>query len=351
MKKSTVSIILALCFTIINVIGQIPTNGLVSYYPFNGNPNDLSIALNHGVLTNGPVLTQDRFGTANAAYYFDGINDYIKLNNTNSLNTTNFSYSIWVKTDSLPMIGTAYNIFELGSSSTNNGNPYGHGFSINNNYVSTTGWRVTSNNVGAAAVGFQSGVLPTSNMWNHLVITRSDTIKMYVDGLLLAKQTTNGLLPYFSNVVNGYIGTRTTLFQFFKGTLDDICLYNRAITPAEVTALYNDGICKTNITVTDTLVINGAVINNFNPITYNNSIKIYPNPTKDHLIIDNGNLATLVGYNLNITNSLGQVVFASAITQPQFNIDLSNLTGKGMYFIHIINPQGITTDTRKIVLQ
>lgn len=53
-----------------------PTNGLVAYYPFNGNANDQTINGNHGIVS-GATLTADRFGNPNNAYHFDGINDDI----------------------------------------------------------------------------------------------------------------------------------------------------------------------------------------------------------------------------------------------------------------------------------
>src|SRR5215216_210098 len=55
------------------------TQGLVAYYPFNGNANDASGRNNHGSLQNGVQLTTDRSGNANSAYLFDGINDYISI--------------------------------------------------------------------------------------------------------------------------------------------------------------------------------------------------------------------------------------------------------------------------------
>lgn len=48
---------------------NVPTNGLVAYYGFNGNANDLSGNYNHGYVR-GASLTSDRFGSPNSAYYF-----------------------------------------------------------------------------------------------------------------------------------------------------------------------------------------------------------------------------------------------------------------------------------------
>lgn len=63
---------------VILVITQIPTNGLVAYYSFNGNANDESGNGNHGIV-HGATSTSDKFSNPNSAYWFDGIDDYIQL--------------------------------------------------------------------------------------------------------------------------------------------------------------------------------------------------------------------------------------------------------------------------------
>ncbi|MGD8780851.1 MAG: hypothetical protein PVH88_18035 [Ignavibacteria bacterium] len=55
-----------------------PENGLIAYYPFNGNANDESGNGKNGIVL-GAALTTDRFGSTNKAYTFDGVNDAIKL--------------------------------------------------------------------------------------------------------------------------------------------------------------------------------------------------------------------------------------------------------------------------------
>jgi len=60
-----------------SLTAQIPSNGLVAWYPFNGNANDESGNGNNGVV-NGATLTADRFGNANGAYSFDGVNSFIQ---------------------------------------------------------------------------------------------------------------------------------------------------------------------------------------------------------------------------------------------------------------------------------
>ncbi|MCF8268263.1 MAG: carboxypeptidase regulatory-like domain-containing protein, partial [Ignavibacteriales bacterium] len=77
----------------------LPTQGLVAYYPFNGNANDESGNGNNGTVY-GAAMTKDRFGNANKAYSFDGVNDYIKAS-SNSLPTGARTISVWFFASSL----------------------------------------------------------------------------------------------------------------------------------------------------------------------------------------------------------------------------------------------------------
>ena len=77
----------------------VPTNGLVGYWPFNGNAKDESGNGTNGTV-NGPLLTTDRFGNSNAAYNFDGIDDYVEILHNPSLNLPNGTINLWFKTSS-----------------------------------------------------------------------------------------------------------------------------------------------------------------------------------------------------------------------------------------------------------
>ena len=72
--------------------------GLVAYYPFNGNANDESVNSNHGTVS-GATLTTDRNGSAGRAYHFDGVNDWVDVTN-NSMPVTGAAHktmSFWMK--------------------------------------------------------------------------------------------------------------------------------------------------------------------------------------------------------------------------------------------------------------
>jgi len=79
------------------VPSYVPTNGLVGWWPFNGNANDESGNGNHGTV-NGATLTSDIDGNANSAYSFDGISNYISTSNIPTFSNSNqITFSLWVK--------------------------------------------------------------------------------------------------------------------------------------------------------------------------------------------------------------------------------------------------------------
>ena len=81
------------------------------------------------------------------------------------------------------------------------------------------------------------------------------------------------------------------------------------------------------------------------------NIQIYPNPTKDHITIDYGVFGRMSGYTLKIVNTLGQIVFSKPINQQTSYINLSTLTGKGMYYVQIYDASNTLIENRKIMLQ
>ena len=355
MKKTFTMTVLLSAFIGLRAFAQVPTDGLVSYYPFSGNANDASANGNNGTVY-GATLTTDRFGNANSAYSFDGINNYISLPPTNLLNLNTYSYSIWAKPISTPGIHGSV-IFEIGGASNiNTGDGYGQTLTCEPEQIFFGG----SYNIGSNPI--QSTILsnPSAlNKWYHLVLIRnSTTIKLYINGVMVNSTSTaltNAENADYGGAIqkNAIIGGRCFLQSsyFFPGVIDDFRIYNRDLDQTEVTALYNEVPNTCTRTVTDTLVIN-ANITGFNPITYQNNIKVYPNPTNDKITIDCGsNFSTMNGYSIKITNSLSQSVYNELVNKQTTSIDLKSWTGKGIYFVHLIDGNSNTIDIKKIVLQ
>ncbi len=329
--------------TMAQVPNYVPTNGLLGWWPFNGNANDQSVNGNNGTV-NGATLTTDRFGNANNSYSFDGVDDYIIVPYNSSLNVSSVSISGWLNASQL---GGVRGLVARWNQSNNPCLNYVTSIDNNlNNFVGASS--IYSNTV------LYSGSSILTNQWYHFFYTHNQLTggKIYLNGILVGNNGLTGSICSSNNDL--YFGAQfnlTSLWRFFNGKLDDIGIWNRELSQQEVTALYNNGnICYQTITVTDTLLINMG-ITSFNPVTFNNTIKIFPNPTNDHITIDYGNFASLNGYQIKITNSLGQQMFQTPINQQSNYVSLASWGGNGLYFVYIIDPQGNTLDIRKIVLQ
>lgn len=165
----------------------------------------------------------------------------------------------------------------------------------------------------------------------------------------------NPLLNTWSNGLpmlnkrSGHIAASVNGKIYVIGGIDSVSTCSNGC-PINWNEEYSSGVCFTYITVTDTLIIN-TNITSYNPLTFQNTIRIYPNPTNDYITIDYGDYTNLSGHQLNIINAQGQQVFQTTITQQSDYVSLGSWTGSGLYFVHIIDGQGNTTDIRKIILQ
>jgi hypothetical protein len=322
--------------------------GLVGYWPFCGNANDESGNGNNGTV-NGATLTTDRFGNAGKAYSFDGNGDYIGAS-SNNLPSAERTISIWFNGSSF-LGGPAL----LGYG----GNGCGSSFFVAINQPPIPNVIINQSHCVVDSLTSPFSINDT-NSWHHLVITTSQNgTNHFIDGQKTAENSTfisntyvsNRDFAIGSNVGNdGYMPWVDANQTWWKGSLDDIAIWNRALSQSEITQLYNQGICQTSITVTDTLLIHTG-ITSYNPVAYGNTLKVWPNPGNQDITLDAGNLSSMQGWKYKVANTLGQtVVNETAISQQQTMIDLSNWGGNGIYYLHLINPQGHAIEIKKIVL-
>ncbi len=78
-----------------NLPSYLPSNGLVGWWPFNGNANDESGNGNHGTV-NGATLTADRNGNSNSAFGFDGIDDFVMSPGGTTFISDSLTISFWI---------------------------------------------------------------------------------------------------------------------------------------------------------------------------------------------------------------------------------------------------------------
>jgi gliding motility-associated-like protein len=223
------------------LMAQIPTNGLVAKYLFNGNANDVSGNKNDGTVY-GPELTFDRCSNPNSAYYFNGINQYISLPPEKFL-LNEYTYSVWIKVSSFPAEwDDGWMIFSPGSSNSG----LCQGLSIHTlGEICGTSYNIGDNPHGCWAV---SPPIETGK-WFHLAYTRSyDVLKIYINGVLMPYRHTDVYLPYPNNQPANYgspeytalIGCRSNFKSddYFLGVIDDLFVYNRPLSNAEILELY-----------------------------------------------------------------------------------------------------------------
>jgi hypothetical protein len=431
---------------------NVPTNGLVGWWPFNGNANDASGNGNNGTV-DGATLIKDRNSNSNSAYRFDGINDFIQCSKTGPLGQTNFTISFWLSTSM--KVNTTSNeglgmIIGYGKESNGAGIQISVNGSAHNNGCSQG---LTLDNFGSALV--KTAVF--NDTWDFYTIVNDLklgknvlTQEMYKNGILMSKNcwtsNDNGITDIKSDFpirIGKVFGNGSGKLYFLEGSLDDIGIWNRALTSSEIKDLYIG--CKLSIstepinqsssinnqawftslasdttasyqwqsnsssmgwanvpsnsvysgvttkrlkvsnlqvnnhkqlfrviaikntckdtsvvavlTVNDTCItstrdtlyikVNTSSVNN--PIY--NTLKVYPNPSSTHVIIDNGNYNTMGAYKAKIVNTAGQQVFQSFINQQQFTIDAKTLGGAGVYTLYITDALNKVVGVKKIVLQ
>jgi hypothetical protein len=324
---------------------NVPTSGLMGYWPFCGNANDDSGNGNNGTVY-GATLTTDRFGNANSAYSFDGNSNKIEVNDNSQLQLTTFSVSLWVNATSGYSLVNKSNWSDGSLETFNIGlgtNLLNSSIKMNSNCFAGQGWNNITTITGSLY-----------NSWKHIVVVfNGSDVKHFVNGVQVNSQPLVGLMDTCFGGKLKFGAWWQSAPDYLNGKLDDIGICNRALTQQEITNLYNANQCITNITITDTLIINVGQLSFTNPVTWANNITIAPNPASTEVNINFNNITNLAGGSINIINALGQSVATTPITVSGTNTTLSLATwgGTGMYFVQIINPQGQIVDIKKIILQ
>lgn len=234
--------------TMAQVPNYVPTNGLVGWWPFNGNANDESGNANNGTV-NGATLTSDRFGQANKAYSFNGTSSYIEVLHNSSQNLSNaVSFSLWINPPDYSTNNNQTRV-PLGKKRTNTS---GIGFETVDGVGSCCGPQFFSNNnTGSGGLDYEDATPLSTLSWTHLVGTYDgSTLKLYKNSVLLG--SASGVLNLSSTIQNLYFGREgsNAPSNYFKGFIDDIGFWNRALTQQEISDLYNATNCANNAAIT-----------------------------------------------------------------------------------------------------
>lgn len=229
MKK--IILLASLAFSI-NAFAQIPTNGLVVYYPFNGNVNDSS-GNGFNATNNGAALSTDRFGNNNSAYIFTSGN-YIVSNPNLPVGNSPRSLSLWFQTTS-----TSYDT--TSGFGANVMMSYGTGPGTSGTGVA--GQLICETQVGNLKLNHYANGLGGSSffvsdgLWHNVIYTFDGSVhNLYLDGVLI--DTDNYLLN--TGTTSLYFGKRAAELNNhqYNGKIDDAAIWNRALTQIEVSSIY-----------------------------------------------------------------------------------------------------------------
>jgi hypothetical protein len=174
----------------------------------------------NGTLMNGPTWTTGRIG---GALSFDGVNDSVDTIFTEQLNT--WTVSLWVSSPAAPAAAAA-------SGPVNRD----HNFQINWNHFNPLYRGAAVVNVGGTWYSASFGAL-VANTWYHLTATYDgETLNAYVNGVLVSSNTAPSGPPDFESLPLR-LGGHAAAPQYFNGTMDDVRVYRRALSAAEIAAL------------------------------------------------------------------------------------------------------------------
>ncbi|HNQ13175.1 MAG TPA: hypothetical protein PKH65_07145 [Bacteroidia bacterium] len=308
MNKTFKYVSIILFFSINNLTAQVPPyvplQGLQAWYSYNGNVNDLSGNGNTPVNT-GVTFGPDRFNTPNSSSVYNGSSSVLTLAapSFTFAETGSFSYSVWMKKQSTPStavlmmsgVNTAGYFISImqGNNSQNN-------FGVNIQQSSWT-WATCPN---------------TLNVWEHYVGTyNAGLMKLYKNGTLITTSSYNlsgaiaANLPFYFG--RGLPGAT----NYFSGSLDDIGIWNRELTPNEVMNLYNP--------TTD--IASNIAVENF---------KIYPNPSSSFIRVHN--YGKYLNINYKLINNKGQTILKGLFDKEINDIEVTHLE-QGLYTLIIDN--------------
>ena len=313
------------------VPSYVPTNGLVGWWPFTGNANDESGNGNNATV-NGAVLTSDRFGNSNAAYSYDGINDYLH-GNASSFPSVDRTIALWFYTTNINVGSAGMQVFGYGGDlcgqswlmHMDNSTPF-TSFFTDNSYEVSIG---CNNWLTALSFGVNGSPANPNNNWHHWVATNGPGgIDFYFDGNYAGGITTSigntmvaGKKFFMGSCPDstGLVAYQDAYLNNWNGKLDDIGVWNRQLTQQEITALYNGG----------TVGLNDL----HQPVSFS----VYPNPAQN--IINIKVNPEDLGLPIKLFDIYGKLALSKTIDQKDFNLDLTNLAN-GIYLLRFEDNKG-----------
>ncbi|HAM39375.1 MAG TPA: hypothetical protein DCP53_08305, partial [Elusimicrobia bacterium] len=205
-----------------------PPNPLICSWHFDEGAGtsvgDSGVSGSTGVITSASWETNGKIGAS--ALKFDGVDDYVTIMDNNSLDITDaITLEAWVKSEVVDQDGSTRRIIDKGAT-------YALGASDKAYFKLYIG--------GVAKESLKTWSSGDVNVWHHLVGTYDgSSMILYQDGVKVAETVTSGSIDTNTTALN--IGRQSSGGGKFIGVIDEVKIYNRALTQEEVTASYNAG--------------------------------------------------------------------------------------------------------------
>lgn len=348
--KKIISILLLLSTMELNAQtappSYVPLIGLEAWLPFDSHFNDISGNNNHA--TNyGTVFTEDRCQNADNALYFDGNFKKLIINNAILPDTpSSYSISFWVKR--IPELNNKVEIInDRGTHSWNY--KYRILLSSNNSSSPQDFSHLLISYIDPYSTEGIYAHEPETTAWEHVVMVYDKDLQqqyIYSNGMQIANRNVVAeRYPQHSNAT--YIGYSTVPTggnnedNPFKGSLDDIGFWSRALDIKEIIALYR-GSCTSTDTSTGTSI--------GNRLYDNEKLAVYPNPATQFLNIENRNFNN-EPYTIKIINNQGQEVSKKLLDKKIETIQIDKNIARGIHFIYLINNRNQILSVKEIVIE
>ena len=206
--------------------------GLAAWWPAEGNANDAQGSLNASLI-NGTTFSS---GIAGDAFSFDGLNDYIEVNDTVRFAANNYSVGLWINT-----ADTTRNQTIFSATDPLNGLP-GVQVSLDSNGSVNFLHRFPFGSSGGTTISSANGF--NDGNWHQVVAVKRDTVmRLFVDNVLVGTAIDYTTIDEPVRITLGRLSYLTLSDnEYFNGRIDENRVYSRALCNAEIQALYLAGI-------------------------------------------------------------------------------------------------------------
>jgi Leucine-rich repeat (LRR) protein len=338
-------------------------SGIAAWWPGDGSAADI-VGTNSGTLQGGATASAP--GVVGSAFSFDGTNNFVAITNSAVLRPTNFTIEAWIRFSGLDSAqvpgsgspaGDQYIIFKQNTRSGDF-----EGIDLSKTRVAGTGdvFRFEVTSAAGVTAEIHSSTVIATGVWYHVAVVRGASFtQIFINGQL--ETQTNVAFAQDYGTLPLYFGTSGQSFwdHRFKGTLDEVSLYNRPLSSTEIAAIYAAGAsgkCKnpgitsppqgqTNVAIGSTVSFS-VTATGVNPLSYQwrfNGANISA-ATATNLIVSNVQPSNGGSYTVVVTNSLSAVTSDAAVltvgippsisSQPQSR---TNLVGSSNTFSAVVS--------------